>query len=401
MNEPIRSRSARRRASSVLRPLAFLCSLSFAVAAQGTPRVAVSTTDDVPSAAGVAFPVADGDLVTVASGAEVLPFFAGGHFQAAAGFVPGDIDAFARLPGSRAGSAESLVFSLLSNEGGFLDGDLITLAHGGGAVLLVSELDLATALGAAGANIDVDALAYDAQGRILFSLADDLAATGNLDGDVLRLEPGFAGVTLLHSESDVQLAFTQVTGLTSAILDVQALEWNAGELWYAVQSPSRHDGSVLALGASARVVIDENDMGLGGSEIDALGLHRPGDEIPAFHLTPQSALAGDLVHVEVRGAPGSVWRVFMGGRRGFWNRPTLAGFGGLHIDPRDPWFVAIAAAHGRTQIALDGAGRFATDFHLPAGVEFGPGLVGELGWSFQALDLGARTMTAPFRIQKL
>ena len=102
-----------------------------------------------------------------------------------------DIDAFAHRPGSTPGRADSNVFSLLSNEGGFLDGDIIALAFGGGATLLVSELDIATAMGAAGANIDVDALAYDDQGRILFSLSDPVGSVQ--DGDILRIWAGEKG----------------------------------------------------------------------------------------------------------------------------------------------------------------------------------------------------------------
>src|SRR5262245_42999716 len=165
---------ARRRARSArsLRVLGLVLSLAFPSAAQG-PRVVVSTTDDVPPAAGLAFPATDADLMVIGSGQPVEPHFMGGHFQGSTGFLPTDIDAFTRLPGPQPGRAESLVFSLLSNEAGFLDGDILGLASNGGAVMLLSELDVATALGASGANIDVDALSYDDQGRILFSLTTD------------------------------------------------------------------------------------------------------------------------------------------------------------------------------------------------------------------------------------
>ncbi len=399
-NETNRVGSAAQLTSSVrrLRSIVLLCSLSLPVAAQGA-RIVVSTTDDVPATVGVPFGVTDGDLIVVEPGGPVTPYLAEGQFQGSSGFVPSDIDAFAHRPNSTPGRADSNVFSLLSNEGGFLDGDILALTHGGGMTLLVSELDIATALGSSGANIDVDALAYDDQGRLLFSLADGLGTV--LDGDILRLEPGLAGVTLVLSESDVQARFTQATGLNDAILDVQALEWAGGRLWAAVQAPSRHDGSVLALEGIPQVVRDEIDLGLGGAEIDALGELRPGDEIPVFHVSKQTALAGDLVHVEARGRPGAVAYVFMAGRSGFADMRRFDGFGGLYVDRLDPWLLALRASHALPIVVFDGAGRYATDFNLPTGTEFGVGLAGELGWSFQLFEFGPARLSAPFRVEKL
>ena len=307
--------------------------------------------------------------------------------------------AAAHRPGSTPGRADSNVFSLLSNEGGFLDGDIIALAFGGGATLLVSELDVATALGSAGANIDVDALAYDDQGRILFSLSDPLGSVQ--DGDILRIEPGFAATTLVLSEADVQARFTQATGLTDPILDVLSLEWAGGSLWCSVQSPTRHDGSVLALMGTPQVVFDENTLGLGGAEIDALGTQRPGDEIPVFHMSKQEALAGDAVHVEARGRPGAFAYVFMGGRSGHLDFRRFAGFGGLYLDPFDPWLSALRLSHALPIVRFDGAGRYAIDWNLPSGPEFGVGMAGELGWSFQLLETQPMRLSAPFRVEKL
>jgi len=404
-HETNRLGSSAQRASSVrgLGSIVLGCSLSLPIAAQA-PRVVVSTTDDVAPAVGVPFSVLDGDLVTVQAGQPVAPFFAGVHFQATCGFIPGDIDAFTRLPGSRPGRAGSIVFSLLSNEGGFLDGDILTLTNGGGAALLFSELDVATALGASGANIDVDALTYDGQGRILFSLTDNLTASALgpvLDGDVLRLEPGLTGVTRILTEAEVQARFTQATGLTDAILDTQALEWANGELWAAVQSPSRHDGSIVALEGTPHVVSDENDLGLGGAEINALGDVRPGDEILVCHMAPDLALPGDLVHVEMRGRPGARVVVLMAGGSGFMSLGRFPGFGGLYLDPLDPWLNAFLTGRGLPVVTLDGAGKFARDWRLPAGMVYGVGPAGELGWSFQLMDFGTKEFSAPLRLQKL
>jgi hypothetical protein len=392
-------------ASSVrsLGSIVLSCSLSLPIAAQA-PRMVVSTTDDVAPAVGLPFSVLDGDLVTVQASQPVAPFLAGVHFQAVTGFVPGDVDAFAHLPGSSPGRAGGNVFSLLSNEGGFLDGDVLVFTNGGGAALLLSELDIATALGASGANIDVDALCYDAQGRVLFSLADNLTASAVgpvLDGDVLRLEPGLAGVTRILTEADVQARFTQATGMTDAILDTQALEWANGELWAAVQSPTRHDGSIVALEGTPYVVSDENDLGLGGAEIDALGDVRPGDEILVCHMAPDLALPGDLVHVEMRGRPGARVIVLMAGGSGFMSLGRFPGFGGVYLDPLDPWLNTFLAGGGLPIVHLDGAGKLSRDWRLPAGMVYGVGPAGELGWSFQLMDFGTKEISAPLRVQKL
>lgn len=397
-SETLRALSARSPRSLVL--LLSLCT-SLPAAAQGT-RVVVSTTDDVAVTAGLPFPGGDGDLLAVESAQPPSPYLAGGHFQASCGFIPGDIDAFAHLPGSRPGRAGGRVFSLLSNEGGFLDGDLIAVGTAGGASLLISELDLATALGDPSANIDVDALAYDDQGRVLFSLNTDLTTpTLGLvkDGDVYRLELGFTGVTLVLDEGTVQAAFTLATGLPDAVLDLQALEWAGGELWGAVQSPTRHDGSIIAFGTNPRVVLDENAMGLAGAEVDALGDLRPGDEIPVFHISPEGAFPGDMTHIETRGRPGAVLMVLMAGNTGFINFPRAPGFGGWYFARNDAWLNAVLTTRSIPFVFLDGAGKYSVDWALPTGTEAGLGLAGELGWSFQLMDVATREVSAPFRVQ--
>jgi hypothetical protein len=398
----MRSLPGARRGASLATLARSFSLLSLLAAGASAQRVAVSTTDDVPTAAG--FPVSDGDLVAVESGVAVAPHFLGGHFQATCGFTPGDIDAFSRLPGPRNGSAESVVFSLLSNEGGFLDGDVLVLLKGGGAGILVSELELAVAAGMPGENIDVDALAYDDQGNMLFSLTTDHVSSslGTVrDGDIL-IRDSFSGVVgRVLSEAEVQARFTQATGLTDAILDVQALEWADGELWCCVQSPSRHDGSVIRLNGAPAVVIDENTMGLGGAEVDALGPIRAGDEPPCFRMEPAAALPGDAVQVEVYGEPGALLMVLMGGNTGYFDFARFAGFGGWYLAPSDAWLTSLLATRTVPYVVLDGAGRYSKNFALPPGSEYGLGLSGEQGWNFQVLDVTGRTLSAPFRVKRL
>ena len=385
------------------RSLSLVLFLALPAAAQG-PRVVVSTTDDVPAGAGAPFAFGDGELVAAGGGQSVRPYFMEGQFQATCGFAPTDIDAFTRRPGSAPGSAGSIAFSLLSNEGGFLDGDILVLGSGGGAVLLVSEIDIDNALGTPGAAIDVDALSYDDQGRVLFSLQTDLAGTvlGQvLDGDILRLELGFSSVTLVMSEAEVQTRFTAATGLADAILDVQAIEWAGGDLWAAVQSPSSQDGSVIKLSGSPQIVVDEAGMGIGGAEIDALGEMRSGDEIPVFQMSLVDALPGDRIHVEAFGAPNSIQMVLMSGKTGYLDFSRFPGFGAWYLERTDPWLTAVLAAHAVPFVMLDASGHFATDWNLPTSTVFGAGFSSELGWSFQVLDVGRFELSSPLRIRKL
>jgi hypothetical protein len=400
--DPVTSARTPARSAGALRSLFVLLTLAGPTLAQD-PRVVVSTTDDVPAGAGVPFAVGDGELVAAAGTAAPSPFFMEGHFQATCGFAPSDIDAFARLAGPTPGSAGSLVFSLLSNEGGFLDGDVVGIGPGSGAILIVSEQDISNALGTPGAAIDVDALSYDDQGRLLFSLQTDLSGTvlGDvLDGDILRLDVGFS-VALVMGEDEVQARFTAATGLTDAILDVQALEWAQGELWAAVQSPTSHDGAVIKLSGTPQIVVDEALMGLGGAEVDALGEMGAGEEIVSFQVSLVDALPGDPLHVEVYGRPHAVLMVLMAGNTGYVDFSRSAGFGGWYLDRFDPWLSAVLAAHHVPFVSLDGSGRFATDWNLPTSMVFGPGIAGELGWSFQVFDLSNSELSAPVRVRKL
>jgi len=368
--------------------------------AQGT-RVAVSTTDDVPAGPAVPFAINDGDVVSAGDALGLRPHFNETNFQGACGFIPGDIDAFARRRASTAGRADSLVFSLLSNEGGFLDGDLVGVSPNGGAVLIVSELQLATALGDPAAQIDVDALAYDDLGRVLFSLQTDLASVGVLDGDILRLETGMTGVTKVLSESDVQQRFTQATSLADAILDVQGLEWENGEIWVAVQSPSSHDGAVIQVTGTAHVVLDETQMGIGGAEVDALSLVRPGDEIPSLRCNAIEGLPGDAVHFEVYGEPHARLMVLMAGNTGVVDFTRFPGFGSWLIDRFDPWLRALIFSHQVAFAHLDGNGRLSADWTLPLATDAGTGFGGEQGWTLQMLDVADFELSAPLRLRRL
>ena len=399
--EPSGSGRGRRASSGVLAGAALLALAQASVAQGSPPRFVVSTTDDVP--AGAPFAVDDADLVAVAGNAPVAPFFSPGHWQATAGFAPTDIDGFARIGSAGPGTSGSLAFTLLSNEGGFLDGDVLGFPPSGGIGVLVSEVDLVDALGVPGAAIDVDAIAFDDSGRLLFSLQTDLAATALgdvLDGDILRQETN-GSISLVMTEAEVQAHVTAATGLTDAILDVQGVEWSAGDIFVSVQSPSSIDGAVIKVTGTSSVVADEAQMGLGGAEVDALGSMRTGDDIPCFTVAPLQIGQGGPLHFEFYGRPNTILLGLMAGRAGFRDLSRLPGFGGLYLDRRDPWLNLILSTRTASFVYLDAFGRSTVDWVMPAAPVFGPGFAGEDGWSFQVLEVPRFELSAPYRVKRM
>ncbi|MEW6073047.1 MAG: hypothetical protein AB1726_10725 [Planctomycetota bacterium] len=372
-------------------------------AAQGSPpRLLVSTTDDVAASATHPF-LSDASLTAVAGGGEVRPHLVEGHWLGAGGFVPTDIDAFARQPGYAPGRNESVCFSLLSNESGVQDGDVLALQASGGVGVLLAEDAIVAALGLAGVDIDVDALAFDDQGRLLFSLQNDLAGTylGPLeDGDVLRYVTN-GSVELVFEEPAIQTMFTAATGLTGAIGDVLGLEFFNGEIWVTTQGPSSHDGAVLACTFVPYIVADEAAVGLEGEEIDALSILAPGEEIPTLCIDRTAAAAGDTFHATMHGAPGSLHLVLLAGTAGYVDFRRFPGWGALMMSLSDPWLGTVLADPPATFVLLDANGTVELDYTLPTAAVWGLGLAGEEGWSFQMIDLRSLELAAPCRVKRV
>lgn len=325
-----------------------------------------------------------------------------GHWFALAGFQPSDIDAVGLLPvGLGNDHRAAIAFSLLSNEGGFLDGDVLGIGPGGGLVTLVPEAALSALLGVPTANLDVDAVDYDELGRLVFSLQGDLSGTvfGNVDnGDVLRLEPD-GSLSRPYTEADVQAALDQ-TGMTSGpIGDVHGVTSYLGDLFVALQGPSDVDGGVLRLGAAPLIVAGDLVLGLGGAELDALTALESGWDLGTIALDTDVSVPGAFVHGEGFGfTPGAPLLLFVAGQPGFEPGYGFGGFGDLFLDPLDPFLLQATAAVGFPVVLADGVGHFSLDFQLPAGV-WGGAWMGGQGWSYQALDLMNFALTAPFRVQ--
>jgi hypothetical protein len=315
--------------------------------AQSTPpRFFVSTTDDVAASAGMDA-VDDGDVILVQEGAAPRFVRTAGHWRACVDVSLGDIDALARRPGSTPGAAGSIAFSLLSNVGTFLDGDVLALADGGGAEVVVSEKVFTAGLGVADGSIDIDAMAWDAQGRLHVSLQSDVAGTtiGDLqNGDILRLEAD-GSLKRVLTEMDIEEKLVLATGSTASVGDVHGLDIVNGEAIVTIQSPSEFDGAVLDCGQSPKLLLTEAGAGLGGAELDALMAVDDADLLPTVRFETDSAPTGATLHVEFEGEPGGGLLVLWSGNAG--HVPFFGpGFGAWHVD-------AAARAFGRERLLWD------------------------------------------------
>lgn len=377
------------------------------LAQEAPARWIVSTTSTVPDTpeTQALMDRDDACLFRVTNGEEAFAHATRGNWFAMAGMVPGDIDGVAfRSPGTSAAHREGLVFSLLSNEAGFLDGDVLGLGFGGGLERVVAEEDIALALGVPGAALDLDGLDFDGEGRLVFSLQADITGTmlGDVErGDVLRME-GPGAVSRLATTDDVQFALDMAAasiGVASGALgDVHGIAVVGADLFVVVQSPSSMDGAILRMGVAPKLVMDEAAVGLAGAELDALAALPAGFDVGAIALDQHTAVPGIAVHGEGHGfTPGAPVLLMMAGAPGPGLALGVGGFGELLMDPTDSFWLGAFGGAFPVEVA-DGMGRFAVDFGLP-GSSVGAAWAGTTGWSFQAFDLGNQSLTAPFRVQ--
>ena len=340
----------------------------------------------------------DGDLVLACEGSTPRPVRTFGHWLAATGLDLGDVDAVGQRPGAMPGSYSYVAFSLLSNVSPFLDGDVLGMSSGGGVEVLVPEDVLAASMGMAGTSIDIDAVAWDASGRLHFSIQTDLDGTtlGTVqNGDILRIEFDGTAKRVL-TEMDIEEKYLLATGVAASIGDVHGLELVDGEAFVTIQSPSDADGGVLDCGQSPSFVMTDAGAGLGGAELDALMLVTGDSELPGVRVEPQAIAAGGTPHFTFTGDPGGALLVLWSGSEGFvpFSSP---GFGAWYLDPADPWLNSIFTAPTLPVVPLDGSGRYEIDYPIPFGVE-GLGLDGAPGWTFQVMDLANLEVSEPFRV---
>lgn len=371
-------------------------------------RWMVSTSGVVPSSPATDHLMDRDDacLFQVSVGISSHTYASRGNWFAIAGFEPADIDAVAfRASGGNAAHRSGLVFSLLSDESGWKDGDVLALGAGGTVERVMSEDEIAMAMGVPGAALDLDGLDFDAEGRLVFSLQADVLGTmlGDISrSDVLRME-GPGAISRLYTESDVQFAMDMAAmnaGESSgAIGDVHGVAVSGDDVFVVVQSPSGLDGAVLRLGLDPAIVADELAMRLDGAELDALAAIPDGFDAGAIALNQHTAIPGTSVHGEGHGfTPGGLVLLMMVGDPGPGLETGLAGYGELLVNPVDMWWVSLMPFGAFPSAVADGMGVFSVDFSLPLASQ-GAAWAGTQGWSFQALDLSNLALSAPFRVQ--
>lgn len=357
----------------------------------------VSTTSDAGSPS-VDLPfLEDGDLLVAAPGSPVRPFLTSGHWLGLCDLVPADVDAVGFTKGLTSWS-HALLFSTLSDVGGFRDGDVLGLLPGGGIDVVLAEADLAAALGTSAA-IDVDALDVDSAGRLHFSLQNDLSTSvvGPIsNGDVLRLELD-GSVNPVAREADVQQALAAATGSSSTIGDVHGIALLAGDVVaVCVQSPSAYDGTLFSIGSAPVLLSDESQLGLGGEELDAIAA-APLDQRPLVGWFESSGLPGQG-RLVLEGQPGEPVVAVASGTAGYLSATYFPGFGAFYLDPADPALNAQLSGAGPVVVLLDGSGRYETSVALPA-AGAGLGFDGSAGWTFQFLSATSAELSAPLRVQ--
>ncbi len=269
---------------------------------------------------------------------------------------------------------DGLYLSLVSDEDGFLDGDVL---RGGatGFTLFLAEADFIAAAGATDGNVDVDAFHLDPDGRVLFSFAEDEASSflsgdspGVLsDGDILVWLPGAGSADVLHLESEIDAFVSQALGSSTTTGEVKSVSRDpgTGDVLFTVQSPTPHDASVFSTAGGGTLVLDEAAWAFGAStEFDALSVSPR--TWPGLTTTVADPAAGATGSLELRGAaPSSAHVVLLSGSLGP-AQVVLSGWGGLVLGADALFAASLELAPFRT-VVTDALGRASIPFTIPAG----------------------------------
>lgn len=310
---------------------------------------------------------ASGGVARVAWPSETLALFAGDLSGNGVAEVFGDVDALHDAgPDGGPTALGGLHLSLLSNQDGFLDGDVLRAGPGGFTVRW-PESHFVGLVGASDGEIDVDAVHVDDDGSLLFSLAENEDSTllsGDAagvvaDGAILSWSPGDAAATILFTESEVDGLVSAALGAATSIGDVKGLARDPGNgaVLFSVQSPSAHDASVFttAGGGTLWSGHEEADFGYeGAAEHDALTIAR--SAFPSLTVSSSRPQADETLVVTLQGAqPGQAWILLAA--LGVEDTPSLGldGWGGLVLAP-DALFATMLAAAGNLVMLPDGAG---------------------------------------------
>jgi hypothetical protein len=310
-----------------------------------------------------------GEPATVSWPSETLSLFVGdidgdGLFEEL-----GDVDAL-HDAGSGPTAEAGLYLSLLSDQDGFSDGDVLRLSPGGTEVFL-SEDAFVAAIGSVDGQIDIDAFHLDADGTILFSLAEDEESTTLSGDDAGKIRDGAilewtaTTISVLHTESEVELMVELALGAAVSIGDTKGIsrDPSSGEILFSVQSPSAHDASVFSTAGGGVLLSghEESDFGFtSAAEIDALSV--AASQFASLTVSSGRPQAGEVLTVSLSGAePGSLWIVLAS--LGLLDAPSLPlmGWGGLVLEQdallgamlnAAPWLVIVPNGMGDGNLVM-------------------------------------------------
>lgn len=290
--------------------------------------------------------------------------------------APGDVDALAWWPtGESPGPVpRDFVFSLVSNQGGFLDGDVLRFAAGRGLEVVVPEDEFLSLLQPASGSFDLDALSHRRPDEIWFSVNANLTGTvlGDIqDGDVLVYDRTQNNIRREYTEADMQAFVDQATGGSSSINDVMSLSFYSptDEMVFSVQSPSAQDGTVFGTGQGGRLLpgFEESDWEFQeASELDALAfasLYFP--QPPVFETALVEVGQSAVVRLYVKHAqPISTVDGYVASRVQY-NLQPGQGIGFAFLDPNDPWLTRLTHAGHTHPRVTDSSGSAAFDWVTP------------------------------------
>lgn len=350
--------------------VASACALAPCLSAAAPPRIVVSLSDPATLPSGV---VDDEELVMVGNGPltrflsdSSLSLYFGDRNHDGLYDEPNDIDAIAFRPHqSQQSPIAETCFSLLSDQNGIKDGDVLRFDPTDlvdGLEVVFAEGDLITLLGVNDGNLDVDALAFGADGTTYISLAEDevLGAQQIVaqDETVFAISPDHASASVYFTASQMENFAKTALGITAAVGDVMALEVEGDHLLFTVQSPSAHDGTILSTANGGQIWngATEGSFGIGVDvEFDALALY-DGPTFGSLDCDPSSATLDTAISVRAEGmTPNAPCLLVLSGQAITAGTGSFVpGFGVLVPSPFDPIFVA-AMTHAPALLTFTGA----------------------------------------------
>lgn len=301
---------------------------------------------------------------------------------------PNDIDALELVPpGPGQAMTTGIYFSLLTDQAGIADGDVVRFdpaKPAGGWTIAWSEAFFVAATACNDGNLDVDAFALAPDGTMYFSLAEDevvgAGATLVQDDAVWQIAPGATQATLRYTAAEME-GFVRhaLNSTTLTIGDTLSLAVDGADLLFTVQSPTANDASVFTTAGGGAIWSGyaEASYGFTGEvEADALAIWN-GPFFPCLDLDPPKQAENQLLQVHVSGlSPNQPYLILPSFHVLPLGSNLLAkGFGASVVDPADPLFLAALANPTALLGFADATGRSSSSQTTP----FAAGLPLDIG----------------------